>query len=323
MAPHGMAPMPLASARGAGQIELSGGYGGTSNRNLEKTELSVGGQIDDWFGIGLHGQHIRVQDSRGQNAQGQVSSRTVHMFQPYIRPTIFAGPMTLSMPFSGFAFGGGGGGVAAGLWGIALGVGGKSWNVFSGIQWQGSEFVSSSSYSSSARELCFGGRFALTSGYFRLSIDPQLVFSKHNLSLNDSSGNESGSTDAYVSNRTFTMGLLQLSVALGDWQAKSKAQDQTVTQPVQATKVRPSACREFCEMQQKIPCGRSADRCESACEQREVREVCRDASEQLLRCEARDLSCDGVSLRVPECEIERRMLKLCEGAGQAEREDAR
>jgi len=223
-APHGMAPLPLPMARDSAVVELAGGAAAASGRTAARTELGLGGQVTDWFGLELRGQYLHVVEGHGTDEAGRRSSHTVNAFYPYLRPFFFAAPVTIAVPVSGFAFGAGGGGIAAGLAGASVGFGGPHWNVFTGVQWQAAQVVSSRHSESSVRELCFGARYALLGDYWRVSIDPQLVVSRHYMKYTQDSGNSTVASTSFESDRHFAMGVIQVSVAFGDLKQRSRAQ---------------------------------------------------------------------------------------------------
>ncbi|MCC6903309.1 MAG: hypothetical protein IT377_30330 [Polyangiaceae bacterium] len=321
MAPHGMAPLPLAMGREAAFGELSGGYGVTSDRSAVRTDLGVGAHFADWGALELRGQYLHLEESNGVDETGASASRSLDAFQPYFRPAFFAGPVTFAVPLSGFAMGAGGGGVMAGLIGASAGFGGRDWNVFSGVQWQGSELVSSNSWSSSARELCFGARYALVGDVWRISLDPQIVLSSHRFESH-SDGDAPGATpSSFVADRRFVMGVMQLSVAFGDLRPR-RAAGPGPSRPESRRPPRrtppPSACSELCDAQARMACGIAAGACRRACDARRTPRACATTSDALLRCEAAGLRCDGTLLVFPPCARERDALAACAAASPEE-----
>jgi len=309
--------MPLPMARDSFVAELSGGAAAGAGRSAVRTDLGVGGQVTDWFGLELRSQYLHVAEHKGTDESGRRASHTVNAFQPYLRPFFFAGPVTFAVPLSGFAFGGGGGGIAAGMAGASIAVGGARWNVFTGVQWQAAEITSSNHSESSAREVCFGGRYALLGDVWRVSIDPQLVWSRHHMSYSSGGDDGSGPSSTFTSDRQLVMGLLQLSVGFGDLRQK-KAVPPVVPAPARHQYTPPlDRCRDFCEAQRHLPCGMDAHLCRDACARREIPPVCVSQGDELLRCEAGGLSCEGSRLVFPPCAAQRRALDECRLAGVA------
>lgn len=312
MAPHGMAPMPLPMGTHSAVAELSGGVGATSGRTIGRSDLGLSVHATDWFAMEARGQYLHVSERTGTNESGQRAGRTVNTFLPYLRPAFFAGPVSFALPISGFALGGGGGGVAAGMIGASVGLGGRTWNIFSGVQWQSSEIVSSGTSTSRSRELCFGGRYAMIGDFWRVSIDPQLVVSTHRMKSTSGGDENPGPTSSYVSDRQLVMGLIQLSVAFGEFHPRGASHVQaTGPQPKPLPPPPPTPCERLCESQARLPCGVSSGRCQTACEARTLPVPCRSVGDSLLRCEASSPVCVGSTLVFPPCTEIRNALQTC------------
>lgn len=304
MAPHGMAPLPM---RGVPATEVVGGVGVASNRSVGKLEAGLGGAMSKNFGLDLRLQYLHLEEGDGVDEEGNAAEQSFDMVQPTLRPAFFAGPFTLAFPMAGIAIGAGGGGVVAGTFGTALGYGSDSWNVFSGVQWQGADWTGGAK--SSAREVCLGGRYLYGDTWF-VSIDPQIILSSHSIRQR-SGGNEVPVTTSFASDRTFFMGLLQFSVGYSQpLEPKPTSRDRHAEPTYDP--VEPVPCDVFCSEQANLGCGVSHGRCLDACQGRDVIAACREEDEALLLCQGRGPRCLDGRVAFSPCTNLRAQLEACE-----------
>jgi hypothetical protein len=298
-----MSPLPM---RGAPATEVVGGVGVASNRSVGKVEAGLGGALSKNFGVDLRLQYLHVEEGEGVDEEGAAAERSFDMVQPSLRPAIFVGPFTLAFPMAGIAVGAGGGGIVAGTFGTALGYGSDSWNVFSGVQWQGVDVTGGSK--SSAREICLGGRYWYGDTWY-VSIDPQVILSSHSI-RERSGGDEVPMTKSFASDRTFVMGLLQFSIGYVD--PLERKPDPREPREFDYHSVELAPCEFFCSAQSGLACGVEYGRCLTACQSRDATGECRDEDDALLLCQGRSVRCSEDRVVFSPCTDLRRQLDECE-----------
>jgi hypothetical protein len=197
--PHGTGPMPLPAGPQGAAAEGSVGYGLSKSREIIGAQASLMAHPGvDWFAIQGALRYTRI---RSLERPGDVANSTI-LFVP---PTAFVGPVTVSVPLSGFILAGPQGGWSFGMAGVSAGIAQPSWGVQAGVLWDGSQNYGNG-FSSKALEVTLEGRYAWDWEGLRLGIAPTVLCCDHTYAR--------AARDA-VRDR-FWMGILMLTVGYAD-----------------------------------------------------------------------------------------------------------
>lgn len=154
-----------ASSSGA-SASGSAGYGGGRHRNVFQIDGSLAVAIRPAFALeaGL------VYTQLNQVERGEAIS--AYGVFPYLRPRLSVGPVFAAVALSGFAFGGGGGGVVAGIADAQVGYRHAAWAIYAGGYRLHHEVTGSST--TSASQLRVGGEYLLPTRGGRIGVALEL-----------------------------------------------------------------------------------------------------------------------------------------------------
>ena len=170
--PHGTGPMPLPAGSQGAAVEGSVGYGLSKSRDIIGAQTSMTAQVGvDWFAVQAA---LRYTHIRSRERPNDVANSTIL----FVRPTVFAGPVTVSAPLSGFILAGPEAGWSFWMAGISAGVARPSWGLNAGVLWDGSENFGSG-FSSKAFEASLDGRYAWDLKGLRLGVAATLLYCDH------------------------------------------------------------------------------------------------------------------------------------------------
>ncbi|MBL0218079.1 MAG: hypothetical protein IPQ07_29890 [Myxococcales bacterium] len=154
--------MPSSGASASG----SAGYGGGRSRYVFQIDGSMAVAIRPTFAIETGAVYTQLDQVK------HGTELTAYGVFPYLRPRIRVGPAFAAVALSGFAFGGGGGGVVAGIVDAQVGYRHADWAVYVGGYRLHHEVTGSSM--TSAAQVRIGGEYLLPTRGGRIGVAVEL-----------------------------------------------------------------------------------------------------------------------------------------------------
>jgi hypothetical protein len=147
--PQGFGTLP---PQNPGEVRVGTGVGLAGDRQVFELDATFGGKLSPWFGLTTGGSYVVLSDPNmapiDQLGQG---------FWPWIRPAFYLGPVTISMPLSGFGLAGPESAIWYGIAGLDLGFATDRAGIHTGIRYDVAGVFPSAEFSS--RQLVFGAQY--------------------------------------------------------------------------------------------------------------------------------------------------------------------
>jgi hypothetical protein len=207
----GMTPMPPGPLEPPKpELRAASGFGLAGDRKTTEVDITFGGPVNRWFGITAGGSYVALFDPNMEPIDlGQG-------FWPWLRPAVFLGPITLSAPLSGFALGGGGGGLWYGVAGLDLAIASPNAAVHAGARWDVAGVLGASEFSS--RQLVAGGQWDWLFDDKRVGLSLEYIYGEQHGEGQVAPFGPQGSGRRYAIDESFYMVMLRASVAWRlDW----------------------------------------------------------------------------------------------------------
>ena len=131
---------------------MASGVGLAGDREVFQLDASFGGKLAPWFGLTTGGSYVALSDPN----MGPIDTLG-QGFWPWIRPAFYLGPVTISMPLSGFGVAGPESAIWYGVAGLDLGVSTPRAGIHTGIRYDVAGVFPSAAFS--ARQLVFGAQY--------------------------------------------------------------------------------------------------------------------------------------------------------------------
>jgi len=203
--PHGFGPPALAGPVETGEARAATGVGVAGDRKVFQLDASVGANIRPWFAMTFGGTYVALDDPHFapiDPGQG---------FWPWLRPTFFLGPVSISMVLSGFGLAGPEAAVWYGIAGLNVGIGNDHAAVYAGIRYDAAGSLGDAEFSS--RQLVAGEHYDWALGKTRIGISLEGIYGEqHGEGYTAPFRGPEGTGRPFRDDETFYMVMIRVSV---------------------------------------------------------------------------------------------------------------
>ena len=204
--PHGFGPPALAGPTDTGEVRAATGVGVAGDRKVFQLDAQFGANIKPWFAMTFGASYIALDDPNfapidpGQGVW------------PWLRPTFFLGPISVSMPLSGFGLAGPESAVWYGIAGLDVGIGNDHAAVHGGIRYDVAGSLGVAEFSS--RQLVAGEHYDWDLGTTRIGITLEGIYGEqHGEGSTPPFTGPEGLGRPFRDDETFYMLMMRVSVA--------------------------------------------------------------------------------------------------------------
>jgi hypothetical protein len=189
-----------------GEVRAATGVGVAGDRKVFQLDASVGGNLKPWFAMTFGGSYVAIDDPSFAPID------TGQGFWPWLRPTFFIGPVSISTPLSGFGLAGPESAIWYGIAGLDVGIANDHAGVHAGIRYDVAGSLGGSEFSS--RQLVAGEHYDWDFGKTRIGLTLEGIFGEqHGEGYTPPFTGPEGAGRPFRNDETFYMVMMRLSVA--------------------------------------------------------------------------------------------------------------